>query len=159
MTNESDRSYPLRPLVGVAGVVWDGERLVLVKRGRPPAQGSWSIPGGLIELGETPAEQALRREIREECGITVAVGPILGLFEPIERDPGERVRYHFVVIDFLSFYVSGPLQVGDDAGEARWVTPAELPRYDLLPATRSMIRQAVDIISADTGANGSARLS
>ena len=83
--DQSDRIYPARPLVGVGAVVWDGRRVLLVRRGQPPAQGSWSLPGGLIDVGET-AEAAVRREVREECGIEVEVGPVLGIFEPIVRD-------------------------------------------------------------------------
>ena len=138
--------YPHRPLVGVAGVVWDGHRLVLVRRDRPPAEGVWSIPGGLVEIGET-AEEALIREIWEECGLRITVGPILMLFQPIERDEDRRVRYHFVVIDFLANYASGELRSGDDAREARWVSPDELPAFDLLPATRSVIEIALGRIS------------
>ena len=142
-----DRFYPRQPLVGVGGVVWDGARLILTRRGKPPAEGSWAIPGGLIELGET-AEQALEREILEECGVTVAVGPILTLFQPIQRDAVDRVRYHFVVVDFLARYVSGDLRSGDDAIEARWIIPAELPAYDLLPATEAVIRMALQLVVA-----------
>ena len=89
-------------MVGVGAVVWDGARVLLERRGQPPAQGSWAIPGGLVELGET-AEDAVRREVLEECGIEIEVGPILGLFQPIERDADDRIRYHFTIIDFLAY--------------------------------------------------------
>jgi mutator protein MutT len=144
-SDRADRLYPARPLVGVGAVVWDGGRVLLERRGQPPAQGTWAIPGGLVEVGET-AEAAVRREVREECGIEVAVGPVLGLFEPIQRDPDGRVRYHFVVVDFLAYYVSGELHTGDDAAETRWVAPADLPRYDLSPATRAMISRALTLV-------------
>jgi len=144
----AERLYPTRPLVGVGAVVWDGARILLERRGRPPAQGQWAIPGGLVELGETAAA-AVRREVREECGIEIAVGPVLGLFEPILRDPDGRIRYHYVVIDFLAHYVSGTLQWGDDAAEARWVAPADLPDYDLSPATREMIARALTCVGED----------
>ena len=85
--DRSERLYPHRPLVGVGAVVWDGGRVLLERRGQPPAQGWWSLPGGLIELGET-AEDAVRREVREECGIEVEVGPLFGLFEPIRAMTG-----------------------------------------------------------------------
>lgn len=78
---------PVRPLVGVGAVVWDGERVLLERRGQPPGQGSWALPGGLIDVGESAAA-AVQREVREECGIEVKVGPVSGLFEPIQtRDP------------------------------------------------------------------------
>jgi 8-oxo-dGTP diphosphatase len=138
----SDRLYPARPLAGVGAVVWNGRQVLLERRGHPPAQDTWAFPGGLIELGET-AEAAIVREVREECGIEVRPGPILGLFEPIQRDPDGRVRYQYVVIDFLAFYVSGELAIGDDAADAHWVTPAELDRYDLTPLARDMIDRAL----------------
>jgi 8-oxo-dGTP diphosphatase len=139
----SDRLYPARPLVGVGAVVWDGSRILLERRGRPPALGAWSLPGGLIEVGET-AEDAVRREVNEECGIEVTVGPLLGLFEPIHRDQDGRIRYHFVVLDFLAHYRNGELQVGDDAADLCWVPANELDLYPLMPATRAMIDRAIE---------------
>jgi 8-oxo-dGTP diphosphatase len=141
----SDRMYPSRPMVGVGAVVWDGGRVLLERRGQPPAQGSWSLPGGLIEVGES-AEDAVRREVREECGIEVTIGQMLGLFEPIQRESDGRVRYHFVVIDFLAHYHAGELQAGDDAAELRWVTPGELDAYALMRATREMIERALAVV-------------
>jgi 8-oxo-dGTP diphosphatase len=140
-----DRFYPLRPMVAVGAVVWDGENVLLARRGRPPAEHVWALPGGLIELGETAAEAA-RREVSEECGIAVTVGPVLGLFEPMERDSEGRIRYHFVVVDFLADYSAGELRAGDDAAEVRWVDPADFPAYDLQPATREMIERALALI-------------
>jgi mutator protein MutT len=142
----NDRLYPSRPLVGVGAVVWDGGRVLLERRGQPPAQGSWAIPGGLVELGET-VEDAVRREVQEECGIEIDVGPILGLFQPIERDAGGGIRYHFTIIDFLAYYRFGVLRSGDDAAEVRWVTPADLVHYPLSPATRDMIGRALALVS------------
>jgi mutator protein MutT len=115
---------------------------LLERRGKPPAQDTWSLPGGLIELGETAAE-AVRREVREECGVEVEVDDVLGVFEPIFREPDGRIRYHYVVIDFLARYRSGELQAGDDAAETRWVAPEDLAEYELSPAAREMIRRAL----------------
>jgi 8-oxo-dGTP diphosphatase len=143
--DRSDRLYPARPLVGVGAVIWDGSRVLLERRGKPPAQGAWSLPGGLIEVGET-AEQAVRREVAEECGIEVAVGPLLGHFEPIDRDEDGRVRYHYVVLDFLAHYRGGELRPGDDAAELCWVAPGEVDRYPLMPATRAMIDRALAVL-------------
>ena len=139
-----DRLYPAYPMVGVGAVVWDGKHVLLERRGQPPAQGTWALPGGLIELGET-AEVAVRREIHEECGIEVDVGPILGLFEPVYSEPDGRIRYHFVVIDFLAYYRGGTLRAGDDAAEAVWVDPVDFAGYELNPATRDMIGRALEL--------------
>jgi len=146
MSNEPERrTYPSRPFAGVGAVVWDGRQVLLERRGRPPAQGSWALPGGLVELGET-AGAALRREVHEECGIQVEAGPILGLFEPIQSDPDGRIRYHFMVVDFLAYYVSGELRAGDDASEVRWVLPDDLGQYDLAPAGQEMIARALALL-------------
>ncbi len=139
------RLYPPRPFVAVGAVVWDGRRVLLERRGQPPGQGRWALPGGLIELGETAAA-AVRREVREECGIEIEVGPLLGLFEPIQRDEDGRVRSHYTILDFLAHYRSGELRAGDDAAEVRWVEPADLPHYDLSPATAAMIARALALV-------------
>ena len=144
-SDHSDRIYPVRPLVGVGAVVWDGERVLLERRGQPPAQGSWSLPGGLIEVGET-AEAAIRREVAEECGIDVTVGPVLGIFEPIQRDPDGRIRYHYVVVDYLAYHHGGEVRAGDDAADLDWVAPEELDAYALMPATRAMIERALALV-------------
>lgn len=127
-------------MVGVGAVVWREGAVLLERRGQPPAQGSWSLPGGLVDVGET-LEQAVVREVREECSIDVAVGPLIGVFEPIVRDDEGRIRYHYVVIDYLAFYVSGDVAIGDDAADLRWVPVDELGNYPLLPATRDMIER------------------
>lgn len=142
--DHSERIYPSRPLVGVGAVVWDGYRVLLERRGQPPAQGSWSLPGGLVNVGET-TEDAVRREVREECGIEVTVGPVLGIFEPIVRDPDGRVRYHYVVVDYLAYHPGGEVQAGDDAAELAWVAPEDLDSYALLPATQQMIASALAV--------------
>ncbi len=143
--DRSDRLYPSRPLAGVGAVVWDGSCVLLERRGQPPAQGSWAIPGGLVEIGET-AEDAVRREVQEECGIEIEVGPVLGLFQPIHRDNDGRIRYHFLIVDFLAYYRAGELRIGDDAADARWVAPADLPQYELSEAARAMIARAFELL-------------
>jgi mutator protein MutT len=132
---------------GVGAVVWDGERVLLIRRGHPPLAGAWSLPGGLIEVGESAAD-AVRREVREECGIEVTVGPLLGIFEPIQRDDEGRIVYHYVVLDFLAFYQSGEAQPGDDAHELQWADPADLAAYAVTPAAREMIERGVQAARA-----------
>jgi mutator protein MutT len=139
--DRSERLFPRRPMVGVGAVVLRDGCVLLERRGQPPAQGSWSLPGGLVDVGER-LEEAVRREVREECAIEVEVGPLLGVFEPIVHDDDGRIRYHYVVLDYLARYVSGDLAIGDDAAELRWVAFSELEEYLLLPATRDMIERA-----------------
>ncbi len=145
--DRSTRMYPARPLVGVGAVVWDGARVLLERRGQPPGRGAWALPGGLIDVGEM-AEAAVQREVREECGIEITVGPVLGLFEPIQRDDDGRIRYHYVVIDFLAHYRSGEARPGDDADELCWVTPDALASYALAPTTQAMIERALALVRA-----------
>ena len=140
--DRSERLYPRRPMVGVGAVVWRDGAVLLERRGQPPAEGSWSLPGGLVDAGET-LEQAVAREVREECSIEVRVGPLLGVFEPIVLDDDGRIRYHYVVVDFLAYYQSGVLQVGDDAAELCWVAPEALVNYALPPATQAMIERGL----------------
>jgi ADP-ribose pyrophosphatase YjhB (NUDIX family) len=136
----SGREYPLRPVVGVGVVVWHGERLLLVRRGRPPRQGHWSLPGGAQELGETVADAA-RREVLEETGIEVEALELLTTVDMIERD-GERVRYHYTLIDFTAEAGAAGLCPGSDAAEARWFTLAEAARLGLWSETLRIIELA-----------------
>jgi len=130
-----------------AVVVRDDERILLVRRGREPAKGRWGLPGGLVELGETLAE-ALQRELREECGIEVEPGQVLGVFEPRVRDEQGRLRFHYVVIDLLAYYRGGELRAASDAAEARWVHPDELAAYPLSsPQTLPIIRKALQMVA------------
>ena len=136
------REYPPVPLVGVAAVVFDAQgRALLVLRGRPPSQGLWGLPGGLLRLGETLQDGA-RREVAEETGVTIQVEGLAGVFEPIERDAQGRVRYHYVVIDFWARHVVGEPQAGDDAAQVRWVGVSELDALPMRPETRQVIRDA-----------------
>jgi 8-oxo-dGTP diphosphatase len=139
--DRSERLYPKRPLVGVGAVVMRDGFVLLERRGQPPAQGSWSLPGGLVDAGER-LEEAVRREVREECAIEVEVGPLLGVFEPLVWDDDGRLLYHYVVLDYLARYVSGDPVIGDDAAELRWVAFDDLDEYPLLAVTREMIERA-----------------
>ena len=114
------REYPEQPVAGVGGVVLRGHDVLLVKRAFPPRAGEWSLPGGRLELGESLVE-GVRREVREETGIDVDVGPLVEVFDRVHRDAGGRVRYHFVIADYLCHPIGGALAAGDDAADARWV--------------------------------------
>lgn len=133
------RRYPAAPLVGVAAAVFDGGgRVLLVKRGRPPRAGAWGLPGGLLDVGETLADGA-RRELREECGVEIAIGGIAGIFEPITRDGEGQVEYHYVVVDFWASHVSGMAVAADDAAAAGWFALDDLAPLGLLPETAQVI--------------------
>src|SRR5215470_16508045 len=115
------REYPECPLVGVGAIIIEAGRVVLVKRGHPPLAGEWSIPGGVLEVGETLREAAVR-EAREETGLVVETQELLGVFDRVLRDPDQRVAYHYVLIDFLCRRISGEPHGAGDAEEARWFT-------------------------------------
>jgi ADP-ribose pyrophosphatase YjhB (NUDIX family) len=134
------REYPSQPVVGVAAVVLHNNQVLLVQRGREPGKGSWGLPGGVLELGETLAE-GVRREVHEECGVDIAVGPVVGVFEPMLRDAAGRLRFHYVVIDYLARYLGGELRPADDADDARWVDIAALDSLPMHPETRSIIHR------------------
>ncbi len=120
--------------------------VLLVRRGRPPQEGEWTLPGGLVELGE-PASVAVRRELREETGLRVDPVKLAAVFERIIRR-GRRVRYHYAVLDYLCRLRGGRLQPGSDALDARWVAPKDLGRYQLRRTTRSVIGRALRIWEA-----------
>ncbi len=135
------REYPEHPIVGVAAIVLRGAQVLLVQRGREPAKGSWGLPGGMLELGETAVE-GVRREVWEECGVEVEVGPLVGVFEPMQRDDAGRLRYHYVVLDYLATCVRGEPQAADDADDARWVEVDQMEYLPMSVETKAMIRQA-----------------
>ena len=134
------REYPEHPIAGVAAVVLRDGQVLLVQRGREPAKGLWGLPGGMLELGESLAE-GVRREVLEECGVEVEVGPLIGVFEPMQRDSAGRMQYHFVVLDYLARYVRGELRPADDADDARWVDLAALDDLAMHEETRQIIRR------------------
>ncbi len=135
------REYPSRPIPCAGAFVRKGDAIALIRRGKPPRLNEWSIPGGAVELGETWRE-AGEREVREECGILVAIGDVLDAFDIIERDPDGRVRYHYAIVDFMATVLQGELQAGSDAAEARWVTQDEQSHYRMNPQTRAMLLRA-----------------
>jgi ADP-ribose pyrophosphatase YjhB (NUDIX family) len=135
------REYPSQPVVGVAAVVLRGVEVLLVRRGREPARGTWGLPGGVLELGETLAHGA-QREVREECAVEIQVGPVVGVFEPMQRDPDGRLRFHYVVIDLLARHLAGEPRADDDAEEARWIALDQIDSLPMQDETRTIIRRA-----------------
>jgi ADP-ribose pyrophosphatase YjhB (NUDIX family) len=134
------REFPGVPLVGIGAIIIEGSRVLLVKRAHPPLQAQWSIPGGVLEVGELVHEAAIR-EVREETGLAVAPGELLGVYDRILRDPEQRVQYHYVLIDFLCRRTGGDLLAADDAAEVRWFTAGELPSLRLAEDTLDVIQK------------------
>ncbi len=140
------REYPESPLVGVGAVIVehhrDDNRVLLIRRGQPPLLGEWSLPGGVLECGETLRE-AVAREAREETGLLVETGEMLGVYERVIRDDEKRVRYHYVLIDFLCRAVAGDLKAGSDAADVRWFTRDELPALNLAYDANDVVRKGL----------------
>lgn len=152
MANTFSREYPDAPRAAVGAVVLDGDNVLLVRRGEAPSQGRWSVPGGLIHLGER-IEDAVLREVKEESGLEIQ---LLGLCGVIDRVvPGEPsraadVRYHYIIIDYVAAPTGGALEAGSDAAEARWVPVAELSRYETTEGLAAMVNRAVKLRNART---------
>ncbi len=136
--NRTDRIYPSRPLVGVGGLVLRGPELLLVRRGVPPSQGLWSLPGGGVELGEELA-QALKREVQEECSISIEAGPIVGVFDLIYRSSADQVEFHYVLVDFLADYLEGEVRAGSDVADAVWVSFDECLKFNLAEGAKQLL--------------------
>ena len=144
--NDSDQAdtaggspaYPQRPLVAVGAVVFHEQRVLLVRRGQAPSEGLWAIPGGSVEIGET-LQQAAEREILEETGIRIKANEPVLTFDVIERDPQNRVRYHYVIVDLAADYICGEPRAGDDAIQARWVSEDEARRMPLNETSRRLL--------------------
>jgi 8-oxo-dGTP diphosphatase len=134
------REYPDRPLLGVGGVIIHEGRVLLVRRASAPLKGEWSIPGGLVELGEKLVD-AVKREIHEETGLLIEPGEVLELFDSIWRDAEGRCQYHYVLVDYLCQFTGGELQAATDVSDVRWATEPELASFNLRPATESVIRK------------------
>ena len=167
-----NREYPTTPFVGVGAVIVQDNRVLLIRRGQPPLLGEWSLPGGVLECGETLRDAAIR-ESREETGMVVEVGEMLGVYERIIRSEGRddrsdvrndggrscvrnddgrskdarsndaRVRYHYVLIDFLCRPVAGELKAGSDAAEAGWFSQEELPSLKLAYDANDVVRKGL----------------
>ena len=137
------REFPEHPLVGIGAIIIKDERVVLVKRAHPPIQGQWSIPGGVLEVGELVREAAVR-EAREETGLIVEPGELLGVYDRVLRDPEKRVQYHYVLIDFLCRPIGGDLRAASDASEVCWFQPEDLPTLNLAEDTQEVIRRGFE---------------
>jgi 8-oxo-dGTP diphosphatase len=135
------REYPDRPIVGVGAVIVDHGRVLLVKRGSPPLMGEWSLPGGVVELGET-LRAAAEREAREETGLIVKAGEVLEVLDRIIPGKDGAPQYHYVLIDFLCVVKGGDLRAGGDAADVRWAEESELGKFKLERLAVEVIRKA-----------------
>ena len=137
------REYPQTPLVGVGAVIVEHNRALLIRRGQPPLLGEWSLPGGVLECGEALCD-AVVREAFEETGLTVEVGEMLGVYERVIRADDGRVRYHYILIDFLCHRVAGELRAGSDASEVGWFCREELPSLKLAPDANDVVLKGLE---------------
>jgi ADP-ribose pyrophosphatase YjhB (NUDIX family)/ketosteroid isomerase-like protein len=146
----SVRRYPDRPVVGVGAVIVSDGRVVLIKRRFEPLAGQWSLPGGTLELGET-LEAGVAREILEETGLEVEVGPVVEVFDRILLDPNRRVRYHFVLVDYLCRPVGGTLSASSDVADAALVAPEDVPSYRMTPKAAAVAIRGLEMARAYEG--------
>ena len=141
------REFPDRPIVGIGVVVWRGDRVLLIRRGRPPRAGQWSLPGGAQHLGET-VEEGGRREVLEETGLPLAAVELLTVVDLVERDDDGRVRYHYTLVDLVAEAGEGDPVPGDDAAEAAWFEPDGLQGLGLWTETLRIIAMARERLPA-----------
>lgn len=149
MMPTSERTYPAFPIPSVGAVILNREHVVLVQRGQPPSAGKWTLPGGIVELGESP-ENAIVREVKEECHLDIAVMDVIDVVNRVFRDEENAIKYHYVIIDYLARCVdesSRPeaeaLRPATDVLDARWVPLPEIIHYDLTEGLLSIIRAGI----------------
>ncbi|HUS20011.1 MAG TPA: NUDIX domain-containing protein [Terriglobales bacterium] len=142
----STREYPERPVVGVGAIIVDSvqgkRRVLLVRRGREPLKGQWSLPGGGLETGERLAD-GLRREVREETGLEVSILGLAGVYDRIMPDASGKARFHYVLIDYICSVAGGELLAGADAAEVRWIPESELDALEITALTLPVIKEVL----------------
>jgi mutator protein MutT len=138
------REYPNHPIVGVGAIVIKGQEVLLAKRGKEPGYGEWSIPGGVVKLGET-LEDAVIREVCEEVNLAIKVEGVVEVLERIFRDPEGKIQYHYVLVDFLCKHLSGEEKPSSDALEVQWVPISEIPHHPLPGKTRRVIQKGFEM--------------
>jgi len=134
------RLYPDKPMVGVGILIQRNDEYLLIKRAAEPDAGLWSIPGGLVEIGERASDAAIR-EAKEETGLDVEIEKVLDVVDKIIMDEGSKIKYHFVIIDYLASLMGGLLAASSDALDARWVKAEEFPSYELSPTLIQLLKQ------------------
>jgi ADP-ribose pyrophosphatase len=141
--SKNKNDYPSNPRVAVGAVVFKDECVLLVRRGQPPAQDLWAIPGGSVEIGET-LQEAAEREILEETGIQIRASKPIFTFDVIDRDAAGKVRFHYVIVDLSADYILGEPSPGDDAVEARWISAKEIKGLTVSAATLKLLKTRFD---------------
>lgn len=134
------REYPIRPIVGAGACILRNGKLLLIKRGARPGKGKWSIPGGLVELGEN-VQDAMVRETKEEAGLDVEAVKLVDVFDSVTLDRLGRIQYHFVVVNFLVRVIGGKLHTADDVLESRWVPLDEVEKCNLTKSFRAFFKK------------------
>jgi len=137
------KEYPEHPMVGVGAIIVQNGKILIVRRSSEPGKGKWSVPGGLVELGET-VEQAVVREVREECGLDVEVDRLIDVVDSMTFDRNGRLKYHFIILDFFVKIKGGELRPGDDAKEAMWVPLEEVENYDLTKTFKEFLKRNME---------------
>jgi ADP-ribose pyrophosphatase YjhB (NUDIX family) len=140
-----------RPVVAVGVVLLDGDRVLLVQRGRPPGVGRWTVPGGKVELGES-LEAAAARELHEETGLSATLGPIVEVLDRVVRDDAGGIAFHYVILDFIGTRPTGTLQARSDCTDARWLRLDELATLDTTDGLEPVLRRAIEM--RDRGERG-----
>jgi ADP-ribose pyrophosphatase YjhB (NUDIX family) len=148
-TETVKREYPDHPIVGVGGVIVQNGRVVLVRRAKAPRMGEWSIPGGMLELGET-LRDGVAREIAEETGLQVTSAAVLDVFDSIVTDPAGKTQYHYVLVDYLCSVTGGELRAASDVSEARWATLEEVISLVKREITVGVIRKGLGAAADET---------
>jgi 8-oxo-dGTP diphosphatase len=137
------RRHPERPIVAVGAVVLDGDWVLLIQRGHEPLKGAWTLPGGVVELGET-LDAALAREVLEETGMSVEVGPVVEVLDRVQFDAAGRIEYHYVIIDYLCRAFAGSAVSGSDAQDVRWVRVDDLDDLRVTAKAIAVIHKALE---------------
>jgi 8-oxo-dGTP diphosphatase len=149
--HRDDRRYPQRPILGVGALIFQDGKILLVERAKPPLEGYWSLPGGVLETGETLAE-GLRREVREETGLEIEPVALLEIFERIIRDAQGAPEYHYVLIDYVCRVTGGTLRAADDARRAAWVARDALGSYSITQGTLPVIEKGFQALASKAAA-------
>ena len=139
------KEYPKHPIVGVGAIIIQNGKILIVRRGSEPGKGKWSVPGGLVELGET-VKQTVVREVKEECGLDAEVDKLIDVVDSMTFDENGKLKYHFVILDFFVKLKGGELKPGDDAKEALWVPLEEVEKYDLTRTFRDFLKRNMEKI-------------